>query len=121
MYFVGRYYEMVKSQGANVSPREVETVLEAWPEIKHVFVFGTPHPTREEVVTVAVCFIPAQTMTAGEAHPYRRALLRQERSRLTRDGILRAALDLWREKGFERTTVEDISARAEVGASTFYF
>jgi acyl-CoA synthetase (AMP-forming)/AMP-acid ligase II len=65
-YFVGRYYEMVKSQGANVSPREVESVIEEWPEIMHVFVFGTPHPTVEEEVTAVIAFMPGQRMTPDE-------------------------------------------------------
>jgi acyl-CoA synthetase (AMP-forming)/AMP-acid ligase II len=66
VFFVGRYFEMVKSQGANVAPREVETVLEGWPEIKHAFVFGTPHPTLEEEVTAAIAFMPGQSMTPEE-------------------------------------------------------
>jgi acyl-CoA synthetase (AMP-forming)/AMP-acid ligase II len=66
VYFVGRFYEMVKSQGANVAPREVETVLEGFPEIQHAFVFGTPHPTLEEEVTAVVVFMPGQKMTPDE-------------------------------------------------------
>jgi acyl-CoA synthetase (AMP-forming)/AMP-acid ligase II len=55
-YFVGRYQEMIKSGGANVSPREVELHLEGWPEIEHALVFGLPHPERgEEVAAVVVC------------------------------------------------------------------
>jgi acyl-CoA synthetase (AMP-forming)/AMP-acid ligase II len=65
-YFVGRFYEMVKSQGANVSPREVEVVLEVWPEIQHVFVFGTPHPVLEEEVTAVIVFMPGFSMTPDE-------------------------------------------------------
>ncbi|MGE0878460.1 MAG: class I adenylate-forming enzyme family protein [Acidimicrobiia bacterium] len=66
VFFVGRFYEMVKSQGANVSPREVETVLEKWPEIMHAFVFGTPHPAWEEEVTALVCFNPGMSMSIDE-------------------------------------------------------
>jgi AcrR family transcriptional regulator len=55
------------------------------------------------------------------ANPYRRALLRQERSRQTRDEIVRAALKVWRAKGFDQTTVDDIVAEAGVGSSTFYY
>jgi acyl-CoA synthetase (AMP-forming)/AMP-acid ligase II len=55
-FFVGRSYEMIKSQGANVSPREVELCLEQWPEIEHLLVFGLPHPTLEEEVTAVVVF-----------------------------------------------------------------
>ncbi|HEX5587884.1 MAG TPA: long-chain fatty acid--CoA ligase, partial [Acidimicrobiia bacterium] len=66
VYFVGRFYEMVKSQGANVAPREVETVLEEFPEIQHAFVFGTPHPTMEEEVCAAIVLMPGQHMTVDE-------------------------------------------------------
>jgi acyl-CoA synthetase (AMP-forming)/AMP-acid ligase II len=53
--FVGRYAEMIKSQGANVSPREVELALEEFPEVLHAFVVGLPHAERgEEVAAVLV-------------------------------------------------------------------
>jgi acyl-CoA synthetase (AMP-forming)/AMP-acid ligase II len=65
-FFVGRYFEMVKSQGANVAPLEVEAVIQAWPEIKHCFVFGTPHPTLEEEVCAVVAFMPGESMTVDE-------------------------------------------------------
>jgi AcrR family transcriptional regulator len=34
---------------------------------------------------------------------------------------VRAALKLWRQQGFEDTTVDEIAAEAEVGWSTFYY
>lgn len=42
------------------------------------------------------------------------------RVRRTRDLLRRALLDLIREKGFDRVTVQDIVDRADVGRSTFY-
>lgn len=65
-FFVGRFYEMIKSQGANVSPRELELLLEGWPEIKHALVFGMPHPEFEEEVTAVIVFRPGLQMTAEE-------------------------------------------------------
>jgi acyl-CoA synthetase (AMP-forming)/AMP-acid ligase II len=56
-FFVGRFYEMIKTRGANVSPREVELVLEGFPDIAHALVFGLPHPDLEEEVTAVV--VPA--------------------------------------------------------------
>jgi len=54
-YFVGRTTEMIKSRGANVSPREVELALEELPEVLHAFVVGLPHPVHgEEVAAVLV-------------------------------------------------------------------
>jgi acyl-CoA synthetase (AMP-forming)/AMP-acid ligase II len=53
--FVGRYTEMIKSQGANVAPREVELALEEFPEVLHAFVVGLPsHERGEEVAAVLV-------------------------------------------------------------------
>ena len=53
-YFVGRFTEMVKSQGANVAPREVELFLETFPEVLYAFVLGMPHPQRGEEVTAVL-------------------------------------------------------------------
>lgn len=55
----------------------------------------------------------------------RRSALAQTRSRDTRRKLIRAALQLWGERGFERaveeTTVEEIAAAAGVSKGTFYF
>jgi AcrR family transcriptional regulator len=56
-----------------------------------------------------------------QPNPYRRSLLRQERSRQTREALVRAALALWREHGFDDTTIDDISSAAGVARSTYYF
>jgi acyl-CoA synthetase (AMP-forming)/AMP-acid ligase II len=65
-YFLGRFTEMIKSQGANVSPREVELYFEQWPEIEHALVFGVPHETLEEEVTAVVVFKPGHHLTVEE-------------------------------------------------------
>jgi AcrR family transcriptional regulator len=59
-------------------------------------------------------------VTASEPPPYKRSLLRQERSFNTRRAILQAAAHLLGEQDFDSTTVEDICADAGVGRSTFY-
>ena len=55
----------------------------------------------------------------------RRSGLLQERSRHTRQRLIRAALDLWSQRGFEtgieETTIEEIVAAAGVTKGTFYF
>ena len=55
----------------------------------------------------------------------RRSGLLQERSRQTRQRLVRAALELWTVRGFETgiedTTVEEISQAAGVTKGTFYF
>lgn len=50
----------------------------------------------------------------------RRSLLRQERSKETRRKLLRTAVRLWGERGFDAVTVEEICTDAGVGRTTFY-
>jgi AcrR family transcriptional regulator len=45
---------------------------------------------------------------------------RARRSAATRDSLFRAALDLFAQKGFAETTVEDITEAADVGKGTFF-
>ncbi|HVN52152.1 MAG TPA: helix-turn-helix domain-containing protein [Acidimicrobiales bacterium] len=60
----------------------------------------------------------------GKPSPRRSALL-QTRSRNTRRRLIRAALEIWNERGFEdafeETTAEDIARAAGVSKGTFYF
>lgn len=58
--------------------------------------------------------------SGGATNPYRRTLLRRERSLRTRRSIMRAAAELWTEKCYPDTTVEDICDAAGVGRSTYY-
>jgi AcrR family transcriptional regulator len=63
--------------------------------------------------------------TAGALVPRRRAGLTQERSRDTRRRLVRTAMRLWSERGFETgiedTTVDEIVQAAGVTKGTFYF
>jgi AcrR family transcriptional regulator len=60
-----------------------------------------------------------------ESERPRRSALLQDRSRQTRRKLVRAALALWTERGFDRgveeTTVEEIARAAGVTKGTFYF
>src|SRR5579862_9724680 len=63
--------------------------------------------------------------SANTAHRNRRGPARpagrRERRRLeTRERIYRAALELFAERGFMETTVEDITEAADVGKGTFF-
>ncbi len=62
--------------------------------------------------------------TADRAAP-RRSALSQERSRDTRRKLIRTALEIWNERGFEEafeaTTAEEIARAAGVSKGTFYF
>ncbi|MEX1009287.1 MAG: fatty acid--CoA ligase family protein [Acidimicrobiia bacterium] len=57
LFFTGRLTEMIKTHGANVSPREVELVLEAQPDVAQAFVMGVPDADRGEQVAAAI--VPA--------------------------------------------------------------
>jgi AcrR family transcriptional regulator len=63
--------------------------------------------------------------SAAVPPPRRRAGLTQERSRDTRRRLVRTAMRLWTERGFETgiedTTVDEIVAAAGVTKGTFYF
>jgi acyl-CoA synthetase (AMP-forming)/AMP-acid ligase II len=54
LHFTGRATALIKAAGSNVSPAEVESVLDAMPEVLHSFVVGLPHPVRGQVVAAAV-------------------------------------------------------------------
>ncbi|PXX01651.1 class I adenylate-forming enzyme family protein [Mycolicibacterium moriokaense] len=54
LFFHGRQSELIKTSGANVAPREVETVLQTYPEVAEAIVFGIPDERRGEAVVAAV-------------------------------------------------------------------
>jgi acyl-CoA synthetase (AMP-forming)/AMP-acid ligase II len=55
LFYVGRDSELIKAAGSNVSPREVEAVIEEFDDVGHCAVIGIEHPTRgEEVCAVVV-------------------------------------------------------------------
>src|SRR6202012_4760573 len=57
LHFTSRASTLIKTAGSNVSPAEVESVLDSMPEVLHSFVVGIPHPVRGQVVAAAV--VPA--------------------------------------------------------------
>jgi AcrR family transcriptional regulator len=65
------------------------------------------------------------TSAEADRSPPRRSALSQTRSRDTRRKLIRTALELWNERGFERafeeTTAEEIARAAGVSKGTFYF
>lgn len=74
LYFQARLGEMIKTGGANVTPREVEISIDALPGVQSSFVVGIPHPTRGQNVAAAV--VPAEGAAPDAAAL--RALLRDE-------------------------------------------
>jgi acyl-CoA synthetase (AMP-forming)/AMP-acid ligase II len=54
LHFSGRASALIKTAGSNVSPAEVESVLDAMPGVLHSFVVGLPHPIRGQVVAAVI-------------------------------------------------------------------
>jgi acyl-CoA synthetase (AMP-forming)/AMP-acid ligase II len=52
--FHGRAHEMIKTTGANVSPREVELVIAKCHGVREAIVMGLPDPERGEIVSAVV-------------------------------------------------------------------
>src|ERR1700738_1945116 len=57
LHFTGRASALIKTAGSNVSPAEVESVVDSMPDVVHSFVVALPHPVRGQVVGAAV--VPA--------------------------------------------------------------
>jgi acyl-CoA synthetase (AMP-forming)/AMP-acid ligase II len=54
VYFAGRFTELIKTSGANVSPKEVEAVIDEHPDVNHCFVIGVGDPELGQEVVAAV-------------------------------------------------------------------
>jgi acyl-CoA synthetase (AMP-forming)/AMP-acid ligase II len=66
LFFKGRMGDQIKSSGMNITPREVELIIEEEPEVMHAFVMGVPHPERGEDVAAAVVFRPDRSVEPDE-------------------------------------------------------
>ena len=66
LFFRARLGEMIKTAGANVAPREVEVVLDTFPEIQASFVVGVPDPVRGQNVAAAVVLDTGRELSADE-------------------------------------------------------
>jgi len=76
LFFKGRMGDQIKSSGMNITPREVELVIEEQPEVMHAFVMAVPHAERGEDVAAAIVFRPGQTADPADIQ----ARLKQEMS-----------------------------------------
>lgn len=65
VYFHGRNTEMIKTAGANVSPKEVELALVARPGVREAVVFGMPDAVKGEIVVAVVVPADGQTLDSG--------------------------------------------------------
>jgi acyl-CoA synthetase (AMP-forming)/AMP-acid ligase II len=64
LFFEGRSGDLIKTAGANVTPREVEVLLEAMPEVSLASVVGLPEPTRGQDVAAALVLEPGAQLDA---------------------------------------------------------
>lgn len=62
LFFHGRGGEMIKTSGANVSPREVELTLLAYPEVAEAAVLGKPDRRVGEIVVAVVVPQPGERL-----------------------------------------------------------
>jgi acyl-CoA synthetase (AMP-forming)/AMP-acid ligase II len=58
LFFEARLGDLIKTGGANVSPREVEVELEALEEVSSAYVVGLPDPARGQNVAAALVLRP---------------------------------------------------------------
>ena len=64
LFWVGRLTDVVKTGGANVSPREVDALLAQHPAVKRTQTLGIPHDTLGEMVVS--CIVPHEGATVDE-------------------------------------------------------
>ena len=76
LFFTARLGDMIKTAGANVSPREVEVVMDAFPEVQACFVVGVPDPVRGQNVAAALVLDSGRELSAEQT----RERLRKELS-----------------------------------------
>ncbi|WP_214366141.1 AMP-binding protein [Pseudonocardia sp. H11422] len=65
-YFAGRMKEMIRRRGENLSPADVEVVIDAHPAVSSCAVIGVPSPLTEEDVKAFVMLRPGATVAAAE-------------------------------------------------------
>ena len=75
IYYTGRYSEIIKSAGANVSPLEVEAALSAMADIQIAVVVGIPSPERGEEVVAVVAPKPGRSIDIAAVRDHCRRLL----------------------------------------------
>jgi fatty-acyl-CoA synthase len=65
MYWEGRLNDIIKTGGANVSPVEIDSVIQHCPGVKVVQTVGVPHETLGELVVT--CIVPHEGAALDEA------------------------------------------------------
>jgi acyl-CoA synthetase (AMP-forming)/AMP-acid ligase II len=75
LHFTSRASALIKTAGSNVSPAEVESVLDAMPGVLHSFVVALPHAVRGQVVGAAVVPVHGARLSAEVVLAHARANL----------------------------------------------
>lgn len=74
-WFAGRKKEIIIRGGSNISPQEVEAVLQEHPCVAEVAVVGRPHPIWGEAVVAHVVLRPGQRLEEAELIAFARERL----------------------------------------------
>ena len=64
--YVGRVKDMIIRSGQNISPSEIELMLQYHPKINEVAIIGVPHPVKGQIVCANVVTQPGETLTLEE-------------------------------------------------------
>jgi acyl-CoA synthetase (AMP-forming)/AMP-acid ligase II len=67
LHWTGRLSNLIKTGGANVSPLEIESVLERTPGLNAVVAVGVPHPTLGEAIVLCAVRAPDAEPPTAEA------------------------------------------------------
>lgn len=66
VFLAGRYKEMIRRRGENISPAEVEDAIRAHEAVVAVAVFGVPAGMQEDEVVAAVVLEPGKVIDANQ-------------------------------------------------------
>lgn len=75
LYLLGRRDEIINSGGFNISPREVERVLQEHPDVEECVVVGLPDDRWGEAVNALVRVRPGRALSSAEVLEFARPLL----------------------------------------------
>lgn len=75
LFWAGRLTDIIKTGGANVSPREVDEALAAYPGVKVAQTVGVPHETLGEIVVACVVPHEGVSLAAAEIRSFLRERL----------------------------------------------